>query len=136
MKESIYNGYTEARKRAYEHEMFRLHETEYAMLPFMDRPEFVVIRMFYFNEDVNGNYRGNDAKRLTWEEIAGELETIGINRSETVIRRWRSSLVREMTVMMFGADGAVSIESRDNAQQQKHGKKGQGETHDPEETEE
>ena len=128
--------YTEARKRAYEHEMFRLHETEYAMLPFMDRPEFVVIRMFYFNEDVNGNYRGNDAKRLTWEEIAGELETIGINRSETVIRRWRSSLVREMTVMMFGADGAVSIESRDNAQQQKHDKKGQGETHDPEETEE
>ena len=116
--------YTEARKRAYEHEIFRLHETEYAMAPFMDRPEFVIIRMFYFNEDVNGNYRGNDAKRLTWEEIAGELETIGIHRSETVIRRWRSALVREMTVMMFGADGALSIESRtrkDNSKEEEHG---------------
>jgi len=125
--------YTEGRKRAYEHEMFKLYETEYAMAPFMNRPEFLVIRMFYFNEDAHGNYRGKDAKRLTWEEIAGELETVEIYRSETVIRRWRSSLVREMTVMMFGAVGAASIESRDN---QKYDRKGKGEVNDSEETEE
>lgn len=105
--------YTEARKRAYEHEMFRLYETEYAIAPFADLPEFIVIRLVYFNEDVNGNYRGANAKRLTWEEIAEQLDSIGIHRSVTAIRRWRSSLVRDMTVMMFGIDGALSVESHD-----------------------
>ena len=113
--------FVDARKRAFEQEMFKLYETEYAIAPFVDRPEFVVIRMFYFNEDVNGNYRDNDAQRLTWEEIAGELESIGIHRSETVIRRWRSALVREMTVMMFGAEGALSIESKAHKDSSKEG---------------
>lgn len=105
--------FVESRKRAYEHEIFRLHETEYAMAPFRNRPEFNVIRLFYLNEDAQGNYRGADAKHLTWDEIAAEMESIGIQRSITVLRRWRSSLVREMTIMMFGADGALDIESHD-----------------------
>lgn len=104
--------YTEARKKAFEYEMRLLYETAYAMAPFQHLQEFIIIRMFYFNEDVNGNYRGPKAKRLTFEEIAEALESVGIHRSVTAIRRWRSSLVRDMTVMRFGAQGALSIESR------------------------
>ena len=82
-------------------------------------PEFIVIRLVYFNEDVNGNYRGANARRLTWEEIAEQLDSIGIHRSVTAIRRWRSALVRDMTVMMFGLDGALSVESHDNRNKKK-----------------
>ena len=116
--------YIEGRKRAYEHEVFRRLEVEYAMAPFKHRQEFHVIRLFYFNEDAHGNFRGLDAKHLTWEEIASEMESIGIQRSITVLRRWRSSLVREMTIMMFGADGALDIES--NRKEDKHGTQDNG----------
>lgn len=116
--------FTEARKRAFEYEMFRLYETEYAIAPFKHLSEFAVVRLLYFNQDAHGNDRGVDAKHLTWEEIAEELETIGLQRAITVIRRWRSRLVREMTVMLFGAEGALSINSRESA---KNNKKGKGE---------
>jgi len=101
--------FTEARKRAYAHELLLLHETEYAIAPFRHLPEFAVIRMLYFNEDINGMDRGTDARRMTWEEMAAELDSAGIRRTITVLRRWRNRLVREMTVMLFGADGALSI---------------------------
>lgn len=103
--------YTEARKKSYVHELSLLHETEYAMAPFREREDFIVVRMYYFNENVHGQDRG-DAKPYTFEEIAEELKTIGINRSVRVLRLWRTKLVREMCVMMFGVDGALSIESQ------------------------
>jgi len=108
--------FTEARKRAYEHEVFRLMETEYAVAPFKQQPEFIIIRMYYFNENAQGVFRGNDAKPYSFEEISEELKAIGIDRSVRTLRMWRTKLVREMTVMMFGVDGALSIESRE----QKH----------------
>jgi len=112
--------YTEARKQQYQYEMRLLCETEYAIASFKDLPEFVVIRMYYFNENYDGTFRGLYAKRMTFEEIAEELEnTAGIQRSVATIRKWRSQLVRDMTVMMFGADGALSVESHDNIRNNK-----------------
>lgn len=107
--------FTEARKKAYEVEMYKLQQTYYAIAPFENRPEFIVIRMYYFNEDVTGNPRG-DAKPYTWEEIAEELSCIGMDRGISTLRLWRSKLVQDMTVMLFGVDGAVSVEAREPRQ--------------------
>lgn len=112
--------YTEARKQQYQYEMRLLCETEYAIAPFRHLPEFVVIRMYYFNENFDGSYRGIQEKRFTFEEIAEELErSAGIQRSVATIRKWRSQLVRDMTVMMFGADGALSVEAHDGIRNSK-----------------
>ena len=112
--------YTEARKKSYVHELALLHETEYAMAPFWNRDDFIIIRMYYFNENAHGDSRGN-ARPYTFEEIAEELKSIGINRSVRALRLWRTKLVREMTVMMCGIDGALSIESQEPKQMKKDG---------------
>ena len=117
--------YTESRKRAYEHELFRLRETEYAIAPFIHQPDFIIIRMVYFGEDVHGNYRGDDARPYSIEEIIEALRSVGITWAERTIRHKRSKLVRAMTVMMFGVDGALSIESR--IYSRNDNKKGSGE---------
>ena len=119
--------YVEARKRSYIRTMDKHAEVAAAVKMFEGREEFIVIRMYYFNEDEYGNDRGDNAKRLTWEEIAEALENIGIKRSVSVLRSWRSRIVREMTVRVFGIDGAISIESRENTQQIKKGR----EEHEP-----
>lgn len=112
--------YTEARKKAYVHELSLLHETEYAMAPFWNREDFIIIRMYYFNEDEHGEPRG-DAKPYTFPEISEALKAIGIEWAEKAIRRRRTKLVREMTVMMFGVDGALSIESQEPKQESEAG---------------
>lgn len=83
---------------------------------FVDRPEFIVIRMYYFGEDAHGNDRPAYAKPYSFEEIAEELDAAGIKRSEKALRSWRTKLVQDMTVLLFGVDGAVSIESHDTRQ--------------------
>lgn len=112
--------FTEARKKAYEVEMYKLQQTYYAIAPFKDKPEFIVVRMYYFNEDANGNSRG-DAKPYTFAEIAEALDAVGIQRSEKMLRKWRTRLVQDMTVLMFGADGVVSVEAREPKQGNKAG---------------
>ncbi len=110
--------FVEARKRAFENEMMLLIQTADVMKPYQNKPEFIVVRMYYFNEDANGNSRG-DAKPYTFTEIAEALEAVGIQRSEKMLRKWRTKLVQNMTVLMFGADGAVSVEAREPKQGQK-----------------
>ena len=100
--------------------MARYYDIKTIVELFQDQPEFIVIRLYYFNEDINGNDRGPDAKRLTWEEIADELEAAGIHRSVSALRIWRSRLVQEMTVMLFGVDGALSLESTSYNREEKN----------------
>ena len=113
--------YAEAQMAAFKHEAALLYETDFAITPFKNLPEFNVIRLLYFNEDINGNDRGPDAKRLTWEEIAQEMESIGISRTITVLRRWRSRLVRDFVTMMFGADGALAVSGRNDRKRSENG---------------
>jgi len=128
--------FVQSKEASFIRSMARFYDLNAVIKLFENRREFVVIRMYYFGEDENGEDRGPDAKRYTWEEIADALERIGISRSVSVLRGWRSKLVREMTVQMFGVEGAISIESRDNTQMKHNDTKGQGEKRDPEETEE
>ena len=109
--------HVDSRASSYDRTMGRFMELEAVIRLFQDKPEFIVIRMYYFNEDANGNSRG-DAKGYTFPEIAEALESVGIQRSEKALRIWRTKLVQDMTVMMFGVDGAVSVEAREPKQGQ------------------
>lgn len=109
--------HVDSRASSYDRTMGRFMELEAVVRLFQDKPEFIVIRMYYFNEDANGNPRGDE--KYTFAEIAEELETIGIQRSEKMLRIWRTKLVQDMVVLMFGTDGAVSIEAREPKQGQK-----------------
>ena len=107
-----------SRKASFGRSMNHYYDIKAVVEQFQDKPEFVIIRMYYFNEDAHGRERGDDARRYTFDMIADELSSVGIDRSVKTLREWRSRLVQDMTVMIFGIDGALSIESRDPAQGQ------------------
>ena len=104
-------AHVDSRAASYDRTVARFNEIDAVVRTFEDKPEFVVIRMYYFGEDAAGNDRG-DARPYTFEEIAEELSYAGIERSERTLRIWRTKLVQDMTVMLFGVDGAVSVEDR------------------------
>lgn len=119
-KVDLYDEHVAARRASYERTKARYDEIDAVVRQFQDREEFIVIRMYYFNEDAYGQDRGDDAKPYTFDEISGELDAIGIERSERSLRTWRTKLVQDMTVLLFGVDGAVSIEAREPKQGQKN----------------
>lgn len=114
-KVELNEEFVAARRVSFERTMARYYDIKAIVERFEDRPEFIVIRMYYFGEDVYGHDREPGAKRYTFEEIASELSSIGMERSAKTLRVWRSALVQDMTVLLFGVDGAVSVESRDPA---------------------
>ena len=112
--------HVDSRASSYDRTIGRFMELEAVVRLFQSKPEFIVIRMYYFNENAFGESRG-DAKPYTFPEIAEELEAIGIQRSEKMLRIWRTKLVQDMCVMLFGVDGAVSVEAREPKQGGKTG---------------
>ena len=114
----LYDEHVAARRASYERTKARYDEIDAVVRRFKDKEEFIVIRMYYFNEDANGQDRGDDAKPYTFDEISEELAAVGIERSERSLRTWRTKLVQDMTVLLFGVDGAVSIEAREPKQGQ------------------
>ena len=55
------------------------------------------------NEDAEGRERDPKAPRWTWESIALDLMI-----TEKTARRRRSKIVRNMSIVMFGAPAAIS----------------------------
>jgi len=108
----------DSRAASYDRTIGRYNEINAVVQMFIGQPEFVVIRMVYWNEDAYGHDRGDAAKRLSFEEIQEELCAAGIVRNVKTIRMWRTKLVQDMTVLLFGVDGAVSVESREPKQGQ------------------
>lgn len=108
--------HVDSRAASYDRTMGRFNEIDAVVRLFEDRPEFVIIRMYYWNEDVWGHDRGEDARRYSFEEIQEELGAVGVARNLKTIRAWRTKLVQDMTVLLFGVDGAVSVESREPRQ--------------------
>lgn len=115
-KVDIYEDFIKARKDSYARTLARFEEIAAVVRQFEEKPEFAVIRMYYFHEDVHGNDRPADAEMYSFEEIAEELKSIGIDRNIKTIRSWRTKLVQDMTVMLFGVDGALSVEAREPKQ--------------------
>lgn len=107
------NEHIDSRAASYDRTAARFSEIDAVVRSVIDQPEFIVIRMYYWNEDAWGHPRADDAPRQTFEEIADELDAVGIHKNIKTLRTWRSRLVQDMTVLLFGVDGAVSIEARD-----------------------
>lgn len=110
--------FVSARRRSFERTMAHYYDIKAAISQFVDQREFIVIRMYYFNEDVHGHEREPGARRYTFEDIASELSSIGEVYSVKTLRTWRTKLVQDMTVLLFGVDGAVSIESHEPKQKE------------------
>ena len=117
-KVDLYDEYVAARKASWARTKARYDEIDAVVRQFEGEQEFIVIRMHYFNEDAYGNDRG-DAKPYTFDEISEELAAVGIDKSARSLRVWRTKLVQDMTVLLFGVDGAVSVEAREPKQGQK-----------------
>lgn len=101
-----------SRQASYERTRARFEEIDAVVRQFAEKTEFIVIRMYYFGEDVHGQDRDPDARPYSFEEIEEELSAIGILRSEKTLRTWRTRMVQDMTVLLFGIDGAICVESR------------------------
>lgn len=69
---------------------------------FRERKEFVVVRMYYFNESADGTPKAADAPEATWEDLSIELE-----KDIKTLRRWRSKIVNDMAICLFGIDAAI-----------------------------
>lgn len=102
----------QARMRSYVRTEAQLENIERAMRQFEDNPYFIVIRMYYFNEDCDGNPIEQTGRPRTMEDIANELEAAewGHARTAKTLSKKKNEIVRDMTVAMFGEAGAVSIE--------------------------
>ena len=72
---------------------------------FEDQKEFVVIRLYYLGEDIDGEPRP-DRGALTWEDI-GDLLDIDARTA----RRWRNRIVNDMAVCVFGIPAALGAQT-------------------------
>lgn len=80
----------------------RFDEIDRVVKVYADRKEMRVVRMYYFGQDENGKPSQQEEKRATFEAIAVKL---GIE--EKTARRWRSDLVNDMAVALFGKCAAI-----------------------------
>ena len=132
--------FVQSKELSFVRSMARFGEVDAVVKSFEHREDFIIIRMYYFNEDENGEDRGREAidrcraLGYTFPEITEALQRIGIDISERACRYRRTKLVREMTVLQFGVDGAISLESREITKGMKYSER--METHDSEEGEE
>lgn len=108
-KADLIEAHVERRKRSFVKTMTAFFCIRAAILSEVNRPEFIAVAMYYLNQDEHGNDRGDNAPRLTWEEISERLENVGIYASARALSGWRNKIIREMTVLIFGVDGALSL---------------------------
>lgn len=111
-REDAMDAMLRSRADAFRETLTRFESIDRVVRLFAEMPEFVVIRMYYFNEDAFGQERGPGVSRYTWGEIADELALAGMARNERTVRSWRTQIVSDMAVCMFGARAALSIQTR------------------------
>jgi hypothetical protein len=92
---------------SYQRTKAQFEEVERVINIFSTRKEFIVIRMYYFNQDADGKQRAEDADQYTFEDIAAELSEKGMLRDEKTARRWRSKIINNIAVCMFGKAAAI-----------------------------
>lgn len=97
------------RQRAisYERTKLRVAEIDNVIKLFEEKKEFVIVRMYYFNEDVQGRSR-SDEHPYTWEEMMFELSEENILHDAKTARKWRNNIINDMAVCLFGKPAAVS----------------------------
>ena len=100
------------RMRSYIRTQAQFENMERLIRQYENNPYFIVIRMYYFGEDADGNDLPSDGRQRTMEDIANELSAAGFeySKSNKTIAKKKTEIVRDMTVTLFGEAGAVSIE--------------------------
>jgi hypothetical protein len=106
--DDIFDEIKHQKEMSYQRTKTQFEGVERIINLFKDRKEFIVIRMYYFNQDAQGNQRPADSEQYTFEEITSELSELGLLRDIKTARRWRSKIINDMAVCMFGQPAAIS----------------------------
>lgn len=128
--EDIMDEVIEARLRSYGVSCAQFRWIDDVIKQFENKPEFIVIRMYYFGEDAHGDDRPEGSRDYTFEEISEALAEVGLSRSEKTLRTWRSQLVQDMTVCLFVMDGTLSLGNREARKAQSREETGKAEGHE------
>lgn len=107
----VHDEAVKERMRSYLRTQQQFDELDRVVKQFESNRYFIIIRMFYFGEDAEGNDVDSDERR-TLEDIANELDAAGFEYGKTrkTVGKKKTELVQDMTVAMFGKAGALSIE--------------------------
>ena len=109
-KIEITENFIEGRKKAFTEYVQGWQRVNAAVKAFENDHRFFVIRMYYFGE----TYDGDPAPRkYSFEDIADELSIHGINRTVRCLRGWRTHLVQDIAVLIFGPDAALAVTQRE-----------------------
>jgi len=106
--DEIIDEIRQQRELSYQRTKAQFEEVERVISLFCERKEFIVIRMYYFNEDAQGNQRPEGSEPYTFDDITSELSELGLLRDIKTARRWRSKIINDMAVCMFGKAAAIS----------------------------
>ncbi|MBP5461908.1 MAG: hypothetical protein J6Y20_07275 [Lachnospiraceae bacterium] len=101
------------RKKSYARTLAQFEEFNSVIEQFKDKPEFKVIRMYYFNEYADGRELP-EGEHWTLEQIAFELE-----KDVRTIYRWRSDIVQQMATIIGGVDAAIAITAFNGAKKKR-----------------
>ncbi len=71
-----------------------------------DQREFVVIRLYYLGEKLDGSPR--EDKSPTWEEVVFELQQAGLCTTSNTARKWADKIISDIAICLFGIEAAVS----------------------------
>lgn len=101
-REDVQEEYERDRENAYNQTLNDFLRLERTVQLHKMRKEFVVVRMYYFNEEWDGTAR-KDGERNTFLDIA-----VDTGHNEKTLRNWRNRIVNDMAVCMFGIEAAVA----------------------------
>lgn len=93
---------------SYKRTKSRFDEIAQVVKLFEDKKEFIVIRMYYFNEDSQGNPRPEELRPYTWEDMVYELSVMEVLHDTKTARRWRNRIVNDMAICLFGKPAAIN----------------------------
>lgn len=101
-RETIIEELEQERESEYSKTLKQFKELEGVLQLFREDKRFIIVRMYYFNEQFDGTPRPPDAKAITFEDIA-----VDTGKDEKTLRRWRRSIVADMSICLFGAQAAM-----------------------------
>jgi len=97
------------RQKSYNRTKAQLESIDRILNQFRTDSRFKIIEMYYFNRDANGERRNDDSKQLSFEQIAEQIIKEDGNHPEVkTVRRWRSQIVGDISVALFGISAALS----------------------------
>lgn len=106
-EEEIVEEMRAEREKQYGETIYGFERLKACVREFENQKEFVVIRLYYFGENVDGTPR-SDTSAPTWEDVTAILAEAGVLKETKTARRWRNKIVNDMAVCLFGLPAAVS----------------------------